>query len=109
MHSFLLIGQSNMAGHVDVGLICCADGGTEPDQWQPGEPLFDHAVYQAKLAMRSSQITGVLWHQGESDCCCHQRKYSCCGYPAQPNGIAISQQKARQLASLLIIMLISNR
>lgn len=122
MHSFLLIGQSNMAGrgylneaheidtshiytlrngrwqkmfrpinpdrstsgvslaesfaeayakkhNVDVGLICCADGGTELNQWQPGEPLFEHAVCQAKLAMRSSQIVGVLWHQGESDCC----------------------------------------
>lgn len=121
MHSFLLIGQSNMAGRgylseaheidtsriytlrngrwqkmfrpinpdrgtsgvslaesfaeayakkydVDVGLICCADGGTELNQWQPGEPLFDHAIFQAKLAMRSSQIMGVLWHQGESDC-----------------------------------------
>ena len=32
------------------------------------EVLFDNAVFQAKLAMRSSQIMGVLWHQGESDC-----------------------------------------
>lgn len=124
MHSFLLIGQSNMAGRgfineaheidksriytlrngrwqkmfrpinpdrgfsgvslaesfaenyakkydVDVGLICCADGGTSLDQWQPGEVLFDHAVYQAKLARRTSQIVGVLWHQGESDCAEH--------------------------------------
>ena len=121
MHSFLLIGQSNMAGRgflneahpidaeriytlrngrwhkmfrpinpdrsfsgvnlaesfaecyakkydVDVGLICCADGGTKLDQWQPGELLFDNAVYQAKLAQRTSTIVGVLWHQGESDC-----------------------------------------
>lgn len=121
MHSFLLIGQSNMAGRgflteakeidvshvytlrngrwhrmfrpihsdrafagvclaesfaeayankhgVDVGLICCADGGTSLDQWQKGEALYDHAVAQAKLAQRSSTIVGVLWHQGESDC-----------------------------------------
>ena len=54
--------------NVDVGLICCADGGTTLAQWQPGGALFDNAVYQAKLAMRSSEITGVLWHQGESDC-----------------------------------------
>ncbi len=121
MHSFLLIGQSNMAGrgffneakdidtdhiytlrngrwqkmfrpihsdrsfsgvclaesfaeayarkhNVDVGLICCADGGTSLDQWQPNELLFDNAVHQARLAMRTSEIKGILWHQGESDC-----------------------------------------
>ncbi len=120
MHSFLLIGQSNMAGrgylneaheidisriytlrngrwqrmfrpinpdrsfsgvnlaesfaeayakkyNVDVGLICCADGGTKLSQWMPGELLFDNAVNNAKLAARTSEIVGVLWHQGESD------------------------------------------
>lgn len=122
MHSFLLVGQSNMAGRgnpadvepisnediyvlrngrwwpmyvpvncdrrtaginlaesfadayrkdhpgVKIGLIPCADGGTKLDQWQPGEVLFDNAVFQAGLAMRSSQLCGILWHQGESDC-----------------------------------------
>jgi hypothetical protein len=121
MHSFLLIGQSNMAGrgfldeareidtsrlytlrngrwvklfrpihsdrvtagvslaesfaeayakkyNVDVGLICCADGGTSLNQWQQGELLYDNAVSQAKLAQRTSTIVGVLWHQGEADC-----------------------------------------
>lgn len=50
-----------------VGLIPCADGGTQLRAWQPGEILFDHAVMQAKLAQRSSKICGILWHQGESD------------------------------------------
>ena len=121
MHSFLLMGQSNMAGrgflneavpvdtsriyilrngrwqkmfrpinpdrghsgsslaerfaecyaakyNVDVGLICCADGGTSMDQWMPGSLLYDHAVMNAKLAQRTSTIAGILWHQGESDC-----------------------------------------
>lgn len=121
MHSFLLIGQSNMAGrgylseapaidtsriftlrngrwqkmfrpinpdrsfsgvslaesfaeayskkhNVDVGLICCADGGTKLSQWMPGELLFDNAVNNARLAARTSEIVGILWHQGESDC-----------------------------------------
>ena len=121
IHSFLLIGQSNMAGRgkreeevwvdtthirtlrngrwqrmfrpinpdrsfaganlaegfaekyalkygVDVGLICCADGGSSLDQWKPGSILFDNAVYQARLASRTSTIAGVLWHQGEADC-----------------------------------------
>lgn len=54
--------------NVDVGLICCADGGTRLDQWKPGELLFDNAVHQAKLACRTSEIVGVLWHQGEADC-----------------------------------------
>lgn len=121
IHSFLIIGQSNMAGRgflneacnintkhikvlrngrwqpmfrpvnpdrsfsgvslaesfaecyaekycVDVGLICCADGGTSLEQWQVGGLLYDNAVYNAKLALRTSTIAGVLWHQGEADC-----------------------------------------
>jgi len=120
IHSFLLIGQSNMAGRgflteakdidtehikimrnglwikmfrpincdrsfsgvnlaesfaekyarthgVDVGLICCADGGTRLEQWAPGSILFDNALHHAKLAMRTSTLAGVLWHQGEGD------------------------------------------
>ena len=121
IHSFLLIGQSNMAGRgiiadaehidtehiyvlrngrwvgmsrpvnpdrqfsgvslgesfaqlyaseygVDVGLISCADGGTSLDQWKKGSILYDNAVYQAKIAQRTSSIAGILWHQGEADC-----------------------------------------
>lgn len=121
MHSFLLMGQSNMAGRgvpgsvpaienprlyvarnarwqpmfipvnpdrpfagvslaesfadaysrdhdVDVGLIPCADGGTSLAQWEPGGLLYDHALMQARLAMRTSILRGILWHQGESDC-----------------------------------------
>ena len=57
------------AKHFDetVGLIPCADGGTCISEWQPGELLFDNAVAQAKLAQRTSEIVGILWHQGESD------------------------------------------
>ena len=51
-----------------IGLIPCADGGTSISQWQPGGILFEHAVFMAKLAMRSSNFGGILWHQGESDC-----------------------------------------
>lgn len=53
---------------ITVGIIPCADGGTQLAQWQPGEVLFDNAVNCARLAMRSSTLKGVLWHQGESDC-----------------------------------------
>lgn len=51
-----------------VGLIPCADGGTNISQWQPGEVLYDHAVAQTGFALRSSALGGILWHQGESDC-----------------------------------------
>lgn len=51
----------------EIGLIPCADGGTCISQWQPGELLFDSAVAQAKLAQRTSEIVGILWHQGEND------------------------------------------
>ena len=51
----------------EIGLIPCADGGTAIKQWQPNELLFDNAVAQAKLAQRTSEIVGILWHQGEND------------------------------------------
>lgn len=54
---------------LEIGLIPCADGGTRIEQWQPGTPLYDHAVMMTRLAMRTSQFSGILWHQGESDCC----------------------------------------
>ena len=54
--------------NVDVGLIPCAEGNTNLNQWQPGSLLFDNAVYQARLAQRTSTIVAVLWHQGEADC-----------------------------------------
>ena len=53
---------------VEVGVIPCADGGTTLDQWEEGSILFDNAVFQAKLAMRTSKLVGILWHQGEGDC-----------------------------------------
>lgn len=51
-----------------VGLIPCADGGTQISQWLPGQLLYDHAVMQTKLAQRTSNLKAILWHQGESDC-----------------------------------------
>ena len=53
---------------IEVGLIPCADGGTVIKQWQPGELLYDHAVAMTKIAMRTSDLCGIIWHQGESDC-----------------------------------------
>lgn len=128
IHSFLLIGQSNMAGRgftdevepiqnehikvlrngrwqkmyvpvncdrrtsgislaesfadayqkehgVDVGLIPCADGGTQLEQWKEGSLLYDHAIFQTRLAERTSTLAGILWHQGESDST-FERSYS---------------------------------
>ena len=53
---------------VTAGLIPCADGGTSLAQWAPGGLLYDHAVAMARLAMRTSHLVGILWHQGEGDC-----------------------------------------
>jgi len=52
----------------EIGLIPCADGGTSLDDWAVGNALFENAVSQARLAQRTSEIKGILWHQGESDC-----------------------------------------
>lgn len=52
----------------EIGLIPCADGGTSLDDWAVGGALIENAISQARLAQRTSEIKGILWHQGESDC-----------------------------------------
>ena len=61
---------------VKVGLIPCADGGTKIDQWMPGGLLYDHAVAMTRLAKRTSTLSGIIWHQGESDCNSDETLYS---------------------------------
>lgn len=56
------------ASEKPVGLIPCADGGTTMNQWAVGGVLYDHALMMTKLAMRTSSLRGILWHQGEGDC-----------------------------------------
>ncbi|WP_183560721.1 sialate O-acetylesterase [Mucilaginibacter sp. SP1R1] len=54
-------------GQDQIGLIPCADGGTSLNDWEVGGVLFESAVFQAKLAQRTSKLSGILWHQGEND------------------------------------------
>ncbi len=51
-----------------VGLIPCADGGTDIDDWKEGGVLYRHALIMARLALETSTLSGIIWHQGESDC-----------------------------------------
>ena len=50
-----------------IGLIPCAEGGTCIDEWAIDEPLFQHAINEAKFALKDSTLVGILWHQGEND------------------------------------------
>ncbi|MDF9824526.1 hypothetical protein M2475_000877 [Breznakia sp. PF5-3] len=50
-----------------IDLIPCAEGGSSIDEWDVDGPLFKHAISEAKFAMEHSELTGILWHQGESD------------------------------------------
>lgn len=50
-----------------IGLIPCAEGGSTLNEWSVDEALFKHAIAEAKFAMQNSELTGILWHQGESD------------------------------------------
>ncbi|MGM9652515.1 MAG: sialate O-acetylesterase [Eubacteriales bacterium] len=51
----------------EIGLVPCADGGTSLSDWAVGGLLYDNAVMQTKLAMRSGTLAGILWHQGEAE------------------------------------------
>lgn len=50
-----------------IGLIPCAEGGSSIAEWHIGGPLLSHAIEQGKLALKESQLAGIIWHQGESD------------------------------------------
>lgn len=52
----------------ELGLIPCAENGASLDDWSEDGPLFEHAIFQAKLAKQSSKLQGILWHQGENEC-----------------------------------------
>lgn len=51
----------------EVGLIPCAEGGSSLNDWHPEGTLFQHALSEARFALETSEICGILWHQGESD------------------------------------------
>lgn len=50
-----------------IGLIPCAEGGSSLDDWAIDKVLFKHAISEAKFAMQTSELAGILWHQGETD------------------------------------------
>lgn len=50
-----------------IGIIPCAEGGSSIDEWAIDGILTRHAVSEAKFAMETSELVGILWHQGESD------------------------------------------
>lgn len=52
----------------EIGLIPCAEGDASLEDWKVGGNLYKNAVFQGKLAQQSSNIAGILWHQGENDC-----------------------------------------
>ena len=59
-----LIEKSELAA---IGLVPCAFGGTPLSRWMPMADLYENAVSIAKRAMEKGDLTGILWHQGESD------------------------------------------
>ena len=51
----------------EIGLIPCAEGGSTLNDWHPQGTLFQHALSEARFALETSEMCGILWHQGESD------------------------------------------
>jgi DNA-binding beta-propeller fold protein YncE len=52
---------------VTIGLVPTAVGGTPLSRWEKGGDLYSNAVFRARLALKDGILSGVLWHQGESD------------------------------------------
>ena len=52
---------------VELGLVPCAKGGTTLENWAVGGDLYTETVRKAKIAQETSEIVGILWHQGEGN------------------------------------------
>ncbi|MDA1006658.1 MAG: sialate O-acetylesterase [Verrucomicrobia bacterium] len=52
---------------VSIGLVVNAKGGSKIEEWGKGSHFYKEAVRRAKEAEKSGTLTGVLWHQGESN------------------------------------------
>ena len=50
-----------------IGLIPTAVGGVSLDMWKPGGKLYTTAIAHTRAAQKHGTLTGILWHQGESD------------------------------------------
>ncbi len=50
-----------------IGLVPCAFGGTALSEWMPGTELSENAVAATRRAMSRGRLSGILWHQGETD------------------------------------------
>jgi hypothetical protein len=57
-----------------ICLVPSAVGGSRIDVWKPGAydsatktHPYDDAIRRAKTALRSGELKGIIWHQGESD------------------------------------------
>lgn len=50
-----------------IGLVVNARGGTSIEEWIPGGVLYNEAVKQTKIALKSGVLKGVIWHQGEAN------------------------------------------
>jgi len=50
-----------------IGLVPTAVGGSPLAQWQPGAPLFEASMAQARTAAPAGHMAGIIWHQGEND------------------------------------------
>lgn len=68
------IEMANANPSANIGLIPCAVGGSSIDIWIPGgyhKPTqshpWDDMEKRLVYALKSGEIKGILWHQGESD------------------------------------------
>jgi hypothetical protein len=60
--------------NITIGLIPAACGGSPIAMWEPGAYFdktdshpYDDAIARTKRAMQDGTLSGILWHQGESD------------------------------------------
>lgn len=59
--------MTNAQPDTEIGLVVNALGGTKIVQWLPNTKLYNEAITRTHQALKSGQLKGVIWLQGESD------------------------------------------
>lgn len=52
---------------VSIGVVPCAETGSELLRWEKTGDLYARAVQRARRAMKDGELKGILWQHGETD------------------------------------------
>ncbi len=65
-YSFAKALSSHLPGHT-IYLVVNAHGGSTIAEWQKDGAYYNRSLKRIRIAMKTTQLKAIIWHQGESD------------------------------------------